>query len=142
MENNKDMEMKEFGFEKLTAYQRGKEYVKLVYKLLKIFPQEERYALCDQLRRASISVTSNIAEGMSHSSNKDKMHFLDIAYGSLMETFSQMDVAYDLDYITSDDLDAVRQCAISVLKPLSGLKNHSYHRPPITDNRPPITDNQ
>ena len=58
--------MEIFGYRKLVAYQKAKEVVKRTYKLLKKFPAEERYALCDQLRRASLSITSNIAEGVSH----------------------------------------------------------------------------
>ena len=57
--------MEVFGYRKLIAYQKAKEVVKKTYKLLKKFPPEERYAMCDQLRRASISVTSNIAEGVN-----------------------------------------------------------------------------
>ena len=65
-----------FGYRKLIAYQKAKEVVKRTYKLLKKFPKEEQYAMCDQLRRASISITSNIAEGMNRYSVKDKNHFL------------------------------------------------------------------
>jgi len=54
-----------FGYRKLIAYQKAKEVVKRTYKLLKKFPKEEQYAMCDQLRRAPISITSNIAEGMN-----------------------------------------------------------------------------
>jgi len=92
-----------FGYRKLIAYQKGKEVVKRTYKLLKKFPAEERFAMCDQLRRASISVTSNIAEGVNRFSVKDKAHFIEIAYGSLMEVSSQMEVAEELGYITADD---------------------------------------
>ena len=79
-------------FRKLNVYIKAKELVKRVYALLKKFPNEERYALCDQLRRAVISVPSNIAEGSSRQSEKDQAHFYTIAYGSLMEALSQLDV--------------------------------------------------
>lgn len=82
-----------FGYRKLIAYQKAKEVVKKTYKLLKKFPKEEQYAMCDQLRRASISITSNIAEGMNRYSVKDKSHFLEMAYGSLMEVSSQFEMA-------------------------------------------------
>ncbi len=62
-------------------------------------PQEERYALSDQLRRAVISVPSNIVEGMNRMSDKEKSHFLEIAYASLMEVYCQIDIATDLGYI-------------------------------------------
>ena len=74
--------------------------IKEVYRLLKKFPKEEQYAMCDQLRRAAISITSNIAEGSGRNSFKEKVHFLEFSYGSLMEVLSQMDVACDLEYIT------------------------------------------
>ena len=95
--------MEVFGYRKLIAYQKAKEVVKRTYKLLKKFPAEERYAMCDQLRRASVSITSNIAEGVNRFSVKDKSHFIEIAYGSLMEVSSQFEIAEDLGYITTDD---------------------------------------
>lgn len=121
-----------FNYKKLIAYQRAKEMVKEVYGLLKKFPREEQYALCDQLRRASTSVTSNIAEGTNRQTYPDKIHFLEIAYGSLMEVHSQMDVACDLGYITPDDLSHLENTIVGVVKPLSGLRS-SYqdklHKP-------------
>ena len=111
-----------FNYKNLVAYQRAKEMVKEVYRLLKKFPREEQYALCDQLRRASTSVTSNIAEGTNRQTYPDKIHFLEIAYGSLMEVNSQMDVACDLGYITPDDLARIEEVIVGVVKPLSGLR--------------------
>ena len=107
----------------LVAYTEAKELVKLVYALLRKFPSEERYALCDQLRRAVISIPSNIAEGMGRVSQKEQVHFLEIAFGSLMEVGSQMDVACDLNYITEQELDALDQKIDVVASLLSGLRN-------------------
>lgn len=95
--------MEVFGYRKLIAYQKAKEVVKKTYKLLKKFPAEERYAMCDQLRRASLSITSNIAEGVNRFSVKDKAHFIEIAYSSLMEVSSQFEIAEELEYITNED---------------------------------------
>lgn len=111
-----------FNFEKLIAYQKSKDFVKFVYLLLQKFPIDERFALCDQLRRASVSVLSNIAEGMSRQTAKDRIHFLDISYGSLMESFSQMDVAHDQHYITDEDFQNVRNTVFEVYRLLAGLK--------------------
>ena len=80
--------MEVFAYRRLIAYQKAKEIVKRTYKLLKKFPAEERYALCDQLRRASVSITSNVAEGINRFSVKDKAHFIEIAFGSMMELSS------------------------------------------------------
>jgi four helix bundle protein len=90
-------------FKNLIVYQKSKELVKQVYALLKQFPDDERFALCGQMRRAAISVPSNIVEGMARLSTKDQSHFLNIAYGSLMELYAQLDIAHDLGYINHDD---------------------------------------
>ena len=82
--------MEGFGFQKLDVYKEAKELVKLVYVLLEKYPKTEMFALCDQLRRAVISVPSNIAEGMGRASSKEQVHFLGIAYGSLMEVLCQL----------------------------------------------------
>ncbi len=88
-----------FGFQKLQIYQLAKEVVKYNYKLTKNFPSEEKFALVQQMNRAAVSVPSNIAEGTSRRSNKDKAHFINIAYGSLMELVCQMEIALELEYI-------------------------------------------
>ena len=75
----------EYNYQKLDVYKVAKELVQQVYVLLKEYPSEEKYALCDQIRRAVISVPANIAEGMGRTSKKEQKHFLEIAYGSLME---------------------------------------------------------
>jgi four helix bundle protein len=115
--------MEVFGYRKLIAYQKAKEVVKKTYKLLKKFPAEERYAMCDQLRRASVSVTSNIAEGVNRFSVKDKSHFIEIAYGSLMEVSSQFEIAEDLGYITTDDRMSMDLLIEEDARLLSGLLN-------------------
>jgi four helix bundle protein len=111
-----------FGYRKLIAYQKAKEVVKRTYKLLKKFPKEEQYAMCDQLRRASISITSNIAEGMNRYSVKDKNHFLEMAYGSLMEVSSQFEIAEELGYISNEDRLSMDKLIEEEARLLSGLK--------------------
>ena len=123
MEKNNEI----FNYKTLIVYQRAKVMVKEVYGLLKKFPREEQYALCDQLRRASVSVTSNVAEGTSRTTLPDKIHFLEIAYGSVMEVHSQMDVAGDLGYILPEELDHLEETIVGVAKPMSGLRS-SYQR--------------
>ena len=90
-------------FKNLIVYQKSKELVKQVYALLKQFPDDERFALCGQMRRAAISVPSNIVEGMARLSTKDQAHFLNIAYGSLMELYAQLDIALDLGYLSENE---------------------------------------
>ncbi len=108
-------------FRKLNVYVKAKELVKQVYILLKKFPREEQYALCDQLRRAVISVPSNLAEGSGRQSDKDQAHFYTIAYGSLMETFSQLDVACDLGYISQEEFCQMELLINEEAKMLAGL---------------------
>ena len=95
--------MDKFTFFDLRVYQEAKELVKSVYTLLDKFPKYETYALGDQLRRAVTSVPSNIAEGSGRFSIKEKIHFIEIAYGSLTETLCQLDIAHDLNYITDEE---------------------------------------
>ena len=77
-----------FSFQKLLVWQKSRELVKRVYCVQSAFPQAERFVLTDQLRRAVISVPSNIAEGSAKESPKDQVRFIEIAYGSLMEVFA------------------------------------------------------
>ena len=116
--------MKRNSFRNLEAYKEGKGLVKEVYRLLKKFPREEQYALCDQLRRAAVSITSNIAEGSGRSSTKEKVHFLEISYASLMEVLSQMDIALDLGYITEEEFDSFEIMCDKVAGLISGLRTY------------------
>ena len=122
--------MEVFGYRKLIAYQKAKEVVKKTYYLIKKFPSEERYAMCDQLRRASVSITSNIAEGVNRFSVKDKAHFVEMAYGSLMEVSSQFEIAEDLGYIKAEDRLSMDLLIEEAARLLSGLLN-SY-KPSVT----------
>ena len=127
--------MEVFGYRKLIAYQKAKEVVKRTYKLLKKFPAEERFAICDQLRRASISISSNIAEGVNRYSVKDKSHFIEMAYGSLMEVSSQMEIAEELGYITAEDRLSMDLLIEEVARLLSGLQNSYKQSTDSTDSK-------
>lgn len=96
--------------------------VKQTYKLLKKFPSGERYALCEQLKRAAVSVTSNIAEGVNRYSVKDKAHFIEMSFGSLMEVSSQFEIAKELGYITESDHVNMDNLIEEVARLLSGLQ--------------------
>lgn len=116
------MEQRRFSFEGLEVYQAARVLVRDVYRLQQKFPKLETYALGDQIRRSASSVTSNIAEGSGRNSFKEKTHFIEIAYGSLMEAFSQLQIAQDLDYLAQEEIDNIRPLFIEVAKMLSGLK--------------------
>ena len=94
---------KDFSFEDLDVYKAARILVRDVYRLQHQFPKYEIYALGDQIRRSASSVTSNIAEGSGRSSFKEKSHFIEIAYSSLMEVSSQFEIAEELEYITNED---------------------------------------
>lgn len=105
MESEKWKDMNEGQkYRKLLIYEKATALVVHVYALIKKFPKEEQYALCDQLRRAAVSIPSNIAEGVGRVSKKERAHFVEIAYASMLETNCQLDIACRLGYITSEEL--------------------------------------
>ena len=112
-----------YSFEKLKVWQEAKKLVVDVYHLLDSFPKFEKYTLCDQIRRAIVSVPSNIAEGSGRRSLKEQIHFLEIAYGSLMETYNQLQIAIDLTYITEESVEAIKPSIDAVAKMINGLSN-------------------
>ena len=84
-----------FPFEKLDVFKHARALVRSTYTLIEKFPYSERNGLSDQLRRAIVSVPSNIAEGLGRISDKEKIHFIEISYGSLMESLCQIQLARD-----------------------------------------------
>ena len=114
--------MEEFTYRKLRVYQQSKKLVLVIYDLLKYFPKEENYALCDQLRRAVISIPSNIAEGISRTSRKEQIHFLEISFGSLNEVMCQIEIANELGIISQENLLLVEDYYKLIAQMLSGLR--------------------
>lgn len=100
--------MKKYTFEKLDVWQKSRILVKRIYEITKSFPDEEKFGLTSQIRRASISISSNLAEGSSRQSFKDQARFSIISYGSLMEVLNQLILANDLDFISIDKLQETR----------------------------------
>lgn len=123
-----------YSFETLRVWQESRRLVVAVYKLLDGFPKFEKYALCDQLRRAIVSVPSNIAEGSGRSSLKEQIHFLEISYGSLMESYNQLLIAADLNYIDNKSLDILKPDIDNVAKMLNGLRNSFLKKLKEQDN--------
>jgi len=89
--------------------------------LTEAFPDDERFGLTSQLRRASISIASNIAEGSGRNSDRDFAHFLEQSYGSLMEVVAQFLVAYDLDYLSAKNLNGIRIKCTEIASKLAAL---------------------
>ena len=91
-------------YKDLLIWQKGIKIVSLVYQLAKSFPQEELYVLTSQIKRAAVSVPSNIAEGYGRNTDKSFSHFLDISRGSLFEIETQLHIANELGFITTQHL--------------------------------------
>lgn len=100
--------MKEFGFEKLEVWQLSRKLTLEIYQITDQFPESEKYGLINQLRRAVVSISSNIAEGNSRFSPKDKSHFTEISYTSLMEVLNQLIISNDLGFINDSKLDSLK----------------------------------
>jgi four helix bundle protein len=116
--------MNDFYYRKLDAYNLAKQLVIFTYQLLHKFPDYERFSLCDQIRRAIVSVPSNIAEGTGRFSLKERIRFIDIAYGSLCEAMCQMEIALDLGYIEKEDFLQFESIASRVSMAIVGLKKN------------------
>ena len=116
--------MEEFIFEKLAVWQKSCALVAQVYQQIDKLPDTEKFALCNQIRRAIVSVPSNVAEGSGRASAKEKIHFIEIAYGSLMETYCQLTVAVKLGYLSEENAMALRPQFTEVAKMLSGWRNN------------------
>ena len=111
-----------YSFEKLDVWSDARMFIVEIYKLTKTMPAEERYGLCSQIQRASVSIASNIAEGTTRISDKEKIRFIEIAYGSLMEVYCQLCIALDLLYITEKQLGDQKITIDMIAKKLNGLK--------------------
>ena len=114
--------MSDFFYKKLDAYKIAKEFTIYVYSLLRNYPSYEQYAMCDQLRRAAVSVPSNIAEGMGRMAIKERIHFLEISYASLTEVLCQLDISESLGYITPDEQRKAEEISDRLARVLSGLR--------------------
>jgi len=108
-------------FTGLDAWREGHILVLMVYKITKTFPKEEIFGLVSQMRRCSVSITSNIAEGFSRQSWKEKLQFYTTALGSVTELQNQLLVSKDVKYITNETFQLVAQQSIRVSKLVNGL---------------------
>lgn len=108
-------------FTDLEAWKEGHNLVLMIYNLTKKFPKEEVFGLTNQLRRAVVSITSNIAEGFSRRTSKDKIHFYLISLGSLTEIQNQILIAKDIKYIDKEEFNKIALQTIVVSKLINGL---------------------
>ena len=108
-------------FTDLNTWKEGHRLVLMIYKCTDNFPSKEKFALIDQMRRATVSITSNIAEGFSRQSKKEKVQFYSMAKGSVTEIQSQLLIARDIEYVTLDKFKELADQSVVVNKLISGL---------------------
>ncbi|QDS89012.1 hypothetical protein EC9_32090 [Rosistilla ulvae] len=111
-----------FGFEKLDVWQKSVDLAADVYRLTREFPDYEKFGLANQMRRAAVSISSNIAEGSARDSKKDFSRFLQIAYGSTMEVVSQLHIAQRQEFIAKEDACKLYKDCEEIARMTSGLK--------------------
>ena len=111
-----------FNFEKLDVWHKAIDFADLVYTLTKDFPSDERFGLTNQMRRAAVSISSNIAEGSSRSSRTDYSRFVEIATGSVFEVVSQATIGKRRAWIPEEDFLTLYQAAEEQSRMLSGLR--------------------
>ena len=114
--------MYQFSFERLDVWQKSRELAKAIYQITKDFPPDERFGLTSQIRRAAISVSSNIAEGCSRHQPKDKSRFTEIAYGSLLEVLNQLILSADVEILTVEKVNEIRPLIEEIGNKLNKLR--------------------
>ena len=117
-----DYKMYSYSFEKLDVWKLSRKLAKDIYVLTKGFPNEEKFALVSQMQRASVSVVSNIAEGSTRTSYKEQIRYIEIAYGSLMELYSQLCISLDINLITSEIFETKNTEIKEISNKLNALK--------------------
>jgi len=111
-----------YSFERLNVWQEAINLVEIVYKLVKMFPQDEKFGFVSQMKRASVSVASNLAEGTSRKTNKDQAHFSTMAFSSLMELLNQIIIANRLGFLSESDYHLLRDKISKVSNMINALR--------------------
>lgn len=120
--------MHTFGFEKLTVWQESRKLVKEIYLLSREYPDDEKYGLVSQIRRAVFSVSSNIAEGSSRVTYKDQANFYNKSFSSLMELLSQIILSHDLKFINESKYLELRSTIEQISNQLNALRNAALRK--------------
>ena len=111
-----------FSFEKLNVWKESIVLIKEIYKITSEFPDNEKFGLVSQLRRGAISISSNLAEGTSRNTNKDKPHFTTVSFSSLMEVLNQLIISKELEFLSEEKYIEVRKQIEKVANMLNALK--------------------
>jgi four helix bundle protein len=120
-----------FRFEKLDVWQRAVEHAGQIYAVTRSFPSDEQFGLTNQMRRAAVSISSNIAEGSGRSSDVDFARFLEYAYSSLMEVVSQSTIATRQGFLQKEPFDRIYAESEELARMLSGLRSTLLQRPDV-----------
>ena len=112
-----------YSFEKLDVWVEARKWVTWIYKVTSNFPPEEKFGLTSQIRRAAVSVVSNLAEGSARKSPKDQAHYYQIAYSSLIEVLNQLIISGDLKFITDEELAEGRGIIENLTIKVAALRN-------------------
>lgn len=118
-----------FCFEKLRVWQKAVDFAKDIYSLTSTFPKDEIFGITSQLRRASISMSLNIAEGAGRTSKKEFKHFLSIAYGSVCETATILKICRELSYINENQYAKFYGNTEEIGRMISGLSASKNSKP-------------
>jgi four helix bundle protein len=129
------------GHRDLVAWQKAMELAKQIYVLTNSFPKHEVYGLSSQLRRAAVSIPSNLAEGAARNSQREFSYFISAARGSLAEVETQIELAVFLRYISEEAAEGLLVCISDLGRLLTGLRNWSVG-PQIVPNKQPETRNK
>jgi len=114
--------MKHYSFEKLEVWKLSKDFSVFIYKITEKFPSEERFGLMSQLRRAAVSIPTNISEGSGRTNKKDKAHLTQLSYSSLMEVLNLLIISNELRFINDEELTNLREKVEQISKKLSNLR--------------------
>ncbi len=128
--------MMKYSFENLEVWQTSRELVNDIYQVTSTFPQDEKFGLTSQIRRASISVSSNIAEGSTRWSKKDQSRFYEIAFGSLIEVLNQLILAADLKFLQKNQLTTLRAKIDHIGRMLNALYKSTHNPINLSTNKP------
>ncbi|WP_303315930.1 four helix bundle protein [Flavivirga abyssicola] len=113
-----------YSFEKLEVWKEAIKLAVNTYKITDLYPNEEKFGLVSQMRRSSVSISSNIAEGTARLTNKDKAHFMTIAYGSTLELLNQAIISKELNFISEKSYKNIRLEVESITNKINALKKH------------------
>lgn len=116
--------MHTYSFEKLQVWKESIQLAVKTYKTTDLYPSEEKFGLISQMRRCSVSISSNIAEGTARLTNKDKAHFMTLAYSSALELLNQAIISKELEFISEENYKNIRFEVESITNKINALRNH------------------